>query len=76
MIPSDDAGRDGGRELVWLLAVGIVFAIAVVMVIGGVLAARWCKHALRRHWERQSWNDLVVRHRDLDRELTRIWQRR
>jgi hypothetical protein len=75
-IPSDGAGSYGGRGLVWLLAVGIVCAIAVVMVIGSVLAARWCKRALGRHRERRSWNELAARHRDLDRELTRIWQHR
>jgi hypothetical protein len=31
---------------------------------------------LRRRLEPCNWHDLVVRHRELDRELTRIWRQR
>jgi hypothetical protein len=50
--------------------------VAVVMAAGGFLAARLCIHALRRSCERRAWDDLVARHRELDRELSRIWERR
>jgi hypothetical protein len=59
-----------------LLAIGVVLVIAVVMAAGSFLTARLCIHALRRSCERRAWNDLAARHRELDRELTRIWERR
>lgn len=59
-----------------MLAIGVIVVIVALMMAGGVFAAGWCKGTLCRRRERRSWDDLVASHRDLDRELTRIWQRR
>jgi hypothetical protein len=58
-----------------LLAAGVVVVIVAVMAVGTVLAARCCLRFLRRHQDRRDWADLVARHRDLDRELTKTWER-
>lgn len=65
-------GRGGGL----VARGGVVVLAAIVMVAAGVLAARWCMRLLRRRLQRRDWDDLIARHRDLDRELTRIWRQR
>lgn len=59
-----------------MLAAGVVLVVAVVIMTGCLLAVRLCMHVLcgRRH--RRDWDALVLRNRELDRELTRIWRRR
>lgn len=61
--------------MVWLAALALILAFAAVLA-GTVLVARMCTWAVRHHRERQQWDDLVARHRELDRELENIWQRR
>ena len=59
-----------------MLAICIVLGIAAVVAAGGILTARLYISALRRSRERRAWDDLVARNRDLDRDLTRFWERR
>lgn len=54
----------------------IIALAACVLAVGSVLAVRWYLRALRRRRERRTWDELVVRHRNLDRELDRIWRSR
>lgn len=54
----------------------IIVLAACVLMAGSVLAVRWCLRALRRRRERRTWDELVIRHRNLDRELERIWRSR
>lgn len=60
-----------------MLASGIlVLAVAVVLAAAacGVLAFRRLRRrVMRRRDEARLWADLVVRHRELDRELDRVW---
>lgn len=63
-------------RLTQLLATGVVLAIAAAMAITSMLAARLCMHALRGRRERQDWAELVTRNRELDRQLTSIWEGR
>lgn len=54
----------------------IVVLGACVLAVGIVLGVRWYLRALCRRRERRAWDELVVRHRNLDRELERIWRSR
>jgi hypothetical protein len=65
--------REAGR-LGTMLAVGVILLVVAVIAAGSVLAVRCCVRALRRRREQRAWDDLVARHCELDRELTRIWQ--
>jgi hypothetical protein len=58
------------------LAAGVLLLAFAAVVAGGVLVARVCLRAVRRHLERLQWDDLVARHQELDRELENIWQHR
>lgn len=54
----------------------IIVLAACVLATGSVLTVRWCLRTLRRRRERRTWDELVIRHRNLDRELERIWRSR
>jgi hypothetical protein len=58
-----------------LAATLLVLLGAAIMAAGTVLAVRVCLRALLRRAQRRKWDDLVARHRELDRELDRIWPR-
>jgi hypothetical protein len=59
------------------VAAALVIGLAAcALAAGGVFTARWCLRALRRRRERRTWDELVIRHRSLDRELERIWRSR
>jgi hypothetical protein len=58
-----------------LAAVVLLLSFAAI-VAGGVLVARVCLCAVRRHLERLQWDDLVARHQELDRELENFWHHR
>lgn len=58
-----------------MLAAGVVVVVVAVMAVGSVLAARCCLRFLRRRKDRRDWADFVARHRDLDRALTKTWER-
>jgi hypothetical protein len=62
-------------EVVRLAATLLVLLGGAIMAVGTVLATRVCLRALLRRAQRRRWDDLVARHRELDRELDRIWQR-
>jgi hypothetical protein len=62
--------------VVWLAATLLVLLAGAILAFGTVLAVRMCLRALLRRAQRRMWDDLVARHRELDRELDRIWQRR
>ena len=65
-----------GREELRVAAALIIVLVSCALAVGSVLAARWCLRALRRRRERRTWDELVIRHRNLDRELERIWRSR
>jgi hypothetical protein len=56
-----------------LLAGIVLLLIDIVIAVAAVLGARACLRAVRRRYEQRMWNDLVARHRELDRELDKIW---
>jgi hypothetical protein len=58
-----------------LAATILVLLGGAIMTAGTVLAARVLLRALLRRAQRRMWDDLVARHRELDRELDQIWQR-
>jgi hypothetical protein len=58
-----------------LMAGALVLLIAAIMAVGGIIVARWILHALRRRYERRTWDDLVARYRELDEKLDEIWRR-
>jgi len=51
----------------------LVFVIAAMAVVCA-LAVRASMRAVRDRREQLEWEDLVARHRELDRELDTIWQ--
>ena len=59
-----------------MAAVALVLLVGVIMAVASMLAVRTCLRAARRRHQRQMWDDLAARHRELVRELDKIWQRR
>jgi hypothetical protein len=54
----------------------IIVLAACALAVSSVLTARWYLRVLRRRREQRTWDELVIRHRNLDRELERIWRSR
>lgn len=58
------------------MVAGILVLLAGLAIVAGIgFCGYVCLRALRRRHERRMWDDLVARHRDLDRELDNIWPR-
>lgn len=56
------------------MVAGILVLLAGLAIVAGTgFCGYVCLRALRRWHERRRWDDLVARHRDLDRELDNIW---
>lgn len=51
----------------------LVLLVSIVIAVGSGFGGYACLRALRRRNERRRWDDLVARHRELDRELDKIW---
>jgi hypothetical protein len=59
--------------VVQLVAGLLVLLISLAIAAAIVFCVYVCMCALRRRHDRRMWDDLVARHRELDRELDNIW---
>lgn len=59
-----------------MAAAAVVLLAGVTLAAGGAFATWAWLHALRRRHSQRTWDDLVARHQELDRELNRIWRHR
>jgi len=59
-----------------MAAVAVAVALLAAVTAAGVVVVGVCRRLLPRRYQQHVWSDFAIRHRELDRELDNVWQRR